>query len=42
MPRLQSATLLVILLLAVLGVGPVVYVTWREQQAASAAGSRPV
>lgn len=35
MPRFQSAALLVILLLAVLGVGPVAYLNWREQQALS-------
>ncbi len=35
MRRLQSGTLLVILLLAVMGVGPVVYVNWREQQSAT-------
>jgi EpsI family protein len=32
MRRFQSRTILVVLLLVVLGVGPVVYVNWREQQ----------
>ena len=41
MPRLQSATLLVILLLAVIGVGPVVYVNWREQQASTLPAPAP-
>jgi hypothetical protein len=41
MRRSQSGTLLVILLLAVIGVGPVAYVNWREQQATTPAALAP-
>jgi hypothetical protein len=41
MRRLPSGTILVILLLVVLGVAPVVYVNWREQQAAGLPTAAP-